>query len=665
VHLSRRAALRKILGLKIVGLFSALLPAGLTGLALPEFAAAQPAPSVDGKSWQHGLSLFGEVKYPAGFKQFDYVNAKAPKGGTARQIAFGTFDNFNPVIAGVKGAMAAGIDLIFDTLMVSSLDEVSSEYGLLAEAVSHPPDFASVTYRLRSSAKWHDGKPVTVEDVIFSFEAFKKYHPQLSAYYRHVVKAEKTGAHDVTFTFDAPGNRELPQIVGQLNVLPKHWWEGQDRAGKARDIGATTLEPLLGNGAYRIKDFVAGRTLVFERVADYWGRDLNVNVGRDNFNELRYEYFRDPTVAIEAFKADHVDWRNENSAKNWATAYDFPAVTDKRVVLEEFPITSSGIMQAFAFNTRHEKFKDPRVRRAFNFAFDFEEMNKQIFFNQYRRISSYFEGTELASSGLPEGKELEILQKVRDKVPPEVFTTPYSNPAVDAPEARRTNLREATRLMREAGWTVRDEVDPANPPSVVDRMLSIIGLKSEATKRVLRGPKGERMTVEFLVDDPNSERFVSFYKPRLEQLGVEASIRIVDAAQYQNRLRQWDYDIVVASWPQSLSPGNEQRDFWSSPAADTPGSRNLIGIKNPAVDELIEAVIYAKDRADLVAATKALDRVLLWNHYVVPQWTYGKVRIARWDRFSRPPVLPQYGRSAFPIVWWWDAEKAAKVGTRQ
>jgi len=400
---------------------------------------------------------------------------------------------------------------------------------------------------------------------------------------------------------------------------------------------------------------------VYERVPDYWGRNLNVNIGRDNFNELRFEYFRDPTVALEAFKADQVDWRTENSAKSWATAYDFPAVTDKRVILEEFPIANSSSMQAFVFNIRRDKFKDPRVRRAFNFAFNFEEMNKQIFFNQYRRIASYFDGTELASSGLPAGKELEILETVRDKVPPEVFTTAYSNPAVDSPDAIRNNLREAIRLLREAGWTVRE----TNPPGFFERMKNLVGLGRASTQRVLRGPTGEPMSVEFLVEDPNSERFVLFYKPSLERLGMEVTVRTVDVAQYENRLRQWDFDVIVAAWPESLSPGNEQRDFWSSEAADTRGSRNLIGIKNPAVDELIKRVIYAKDRDELVAATKALDRVLLWNHYVVPQWTYGKVRTARWDRFGRPAELPKYGRSAFPTVWWWDADKAAKVGSRQ
>jgi microcin C transport system substrate-binding protein len=592
------------------------------------------------RQWQHGLSLFGELKYPEGFKHFDYVNPKAPKGGTVRMIAFGTFDNFNEVVAGLKGSIAMGSGMLSDTLLVSSLDEVSTEYGLIAEAVSHPPDFASTTFRLRAEARHHDGKPVTVEDVIFSMEAYKKHSPAMAAYYRHVVKVEKTGDREVTFVFDGPGNREMPVILGQLNVLPKHWWEGSDANGKKRDIAAQTLEPPLGNGAYRIKEFVAGRTVVYERVKDYWGKDLPVNIGRDNFDEIRFEYFRDSTVALEAFKADVVDWRTENSAKNWATAYDFPAVKDKRVLLEEFPIRNRGIMQAFTFNTRREKFKDARLRRAFNFAYDFEEMNKQIFFGQYKRISSYFDGTELASSGLPQGQELEILEKVRDKVPAEVFTTPYTNPVGGNPENVRANLREATRLLREAGYEVRNQ-------------------------KLVNAKTGEALSVEILTEDPNAERFILFYKPSLERLGITVTVRTVDDPQYENRLRNWDFDMIVASWPESLSPGNEQRDFWGSPAADTPGSRNYIGIKNPAVDALIERVIFAKDRDDLVAATRALDRVLLWNHYVVPQFTHDKQRSARWDRFSRPDPLPKYAAAAFPTVWWWDAEKAAKNGTRQ
>ena len=613
--------------------FAAPAVNALDGLVLPHTALAQQ------RAWKHGLSLFGDLKYPEGFKQFDYVNANAPKAGVARQMAFGTFDNFNPVVSGVKGSLAAGVELIFDTLMAPALDEVSTEYGLLAEAVAHPADFAFVTYRLRANAHWHDGKPVTVEDVIFSLDAYKKNHPQYSAYYRHVTKAEKTGEREITFTFDGPGNRELPQIVGQLNVLPKHWWEGVDKSGNKRDVAATTLELPLGCGAYRIKEFVPGRTIAYERVADYWGKDVNINIGRDNFNELRFEYFRDSTVAIEAFKADAIDWRTENSAKNWATAYDFPAVRDKRVVLEEFPVRNFGVMQAFVLNTRRDKFKDARLRRAFNFVFDFEEMNKQIFFGQYKRISSYFEGTELASSGLPEGKELEILETVRGKVPADLFSKPYSNPVGGNQQANRNNLREALALFRDAGYEIRNT-------------------------KLVNAKTGEPFGVEFLVEDPSTERFVLFYKPSLERVGMTVNTRVVDSAQYENRLRQWDYDIIVASWGQSLSPGNEQRGYWSSAAADQPGSRNLVGIKNPAVDALIDRLIFAKDRAELVAATKALDRVLLWNFYVVPQWTYGRVRAARWDRFGRPETMPKYGNSAFPTIWWWDADKAAKMPQR-
>jgi microcin C transport system substrate-binding protein len=619
---------------------SALLALSARALPFPRWIGiAQAQDAAAQKNWRHGLSLFGDLKYQPDFARFDYVNANAPKTGVVRQISIGTFDNFNIVVAGVKGALAGSIGLIYDTLLVSALDEVSSEYGLIAEAVSYPDDFSSASYRLRAEAKWHDGSPITPDDVIFSFNAFRKYSPQLAAYYRHVAKVEKTGDREITFTFDAAGNRELPQIVGQLTILPKAWWEGTDKNGKKRDISETTLESPLGGGAYRLKEFSAGRTLVYERVPDYWGHAVNVNIGRDNFDELRFEYFRDTTVALEAFKADTVDWRTENSAKNWATAYDFPAVTDKRVILEEFPVNNSGVMQAFAFNIRRAKFQDPRVRLAFNYAFDFEEMNRQIFYGQYTRIASYFQGTELACSGIPAGRELELLETVRDKVPPEVFTKPYSNPVNGNPDAVRNNLREALRLLKEAGYEIQNQ--------------KLVDTKS-----------GAPFAVEFLADDPNFERVFLFYKPSLDRLGITVSVRTVDDAQYENRLRNWDFDIITNSWGESLSPGNEQRGYWGSQAADQPGSLNLIGIKNPAVDTMIDAVIFAKSRDDLVAATHALDRVLPWNNYVVPQWTYNKVRSARWDRFGRPEQLPKYGASAFPTVWWWDADKAAKAGTK-
>ena len=394
MRLTRRSVLR-------TGALAAMSPWSGAVLWSTTPAGAQGS----GVQWGHCLPLSGELKYPAGFRHFDYVNPQAPKGGTLRLAALGTFDNFNQVVAGLKGLFAAAAGTICDTLMVASLDEPMANYGLIAEEVGHSPNFATISFRLRAAARHHDGTPITVEDVIFSFEAFKKTNPFIGAFYRDVEKVEKSGEREVTFRVGSPGNHEMPIVLGQLRVLPRNWWEGTDAAGKKRDIGATILEPPLGNAAYRIKEFVAGRRVVYERVKDYWAKDLNVNVGRDNFDEVRYEYFRDPTIALEAFKADHVDWRIENSAKNWAMAYDFSAVNDKRVVLEEFPQRDRGMMRAFAFNLRRDKFRDPRVRQAFNFAFDFEEMNKQFFFGQYRRINSYFEGTELACSGLPQGED--------------------------------------------------------------------------------------------------------------------------------------------------------------------------------------------------------------------------------------------------------------------
>jgi len=628
MKLTRRTVIRASAATLAAPALGSLGAAGFIPLA----AAAEPA-------WQHGLSLFGEPKYPPDFKYFEYVNPQAPKGGKVRLIAFGTFDNFNQVVSGVKGSLASGLNFVMETLTTPAMDEVSTDYGLLAEAVSYPEDRTSVTYRLRTNAHWQDGKPVTPEDVIWSFKVWKENSPQLGAYYRHVKTAEKTGERDVTFKFDGPGNRELPQIVGQLGVLPKHWWEGTDAKGRKRDVTQTSLEPPLGSGPYLMKDFAPGRTIVYEKDPNYWGKDLNVNIGSNNFAQMRYEYYRDSTVALEAFKGDQVDWRTENSAKNWATAYDFPAVREKKVVLEEFPIRNIGVMQAFAFNTRRAKFQDPRVRRAFNFAFDFQEMNKQIFFGQYKRIASYFEGTELAATGLPQGQELAILQTVKDKVPPEVFTTPYTNPVAGTPQNARSNLREAIKLFREAGYEVKNT-------------------------KMVDGKTGELFTVEFLVEDPATERFVLFYRPSLQRIGISATVRLVDTAQYENRLRQWDFDVVTYSWYESLSPGNEQRGFWGSAAAKQPGSRNIVGIADEAVDTLINRVIYAKDRNELVAATRALDRVLLWHFYVVPQWTSPTMRTARWDRFGRPKVMPKYGLSAFPSIWWWDKEKAAKAPRR-
>lgn len=612
----------------MIRLFAAVL--ALAALTL------SPALGEEGE-WRHGLSLMGEPKYPGDFPHFDYVNPNAPKGGVARFGEQGTFDNFNTFVQGVKGELEGGIALVYDTLMTPASDEVSTEYGLLAEAVRYPADFGSVTYRLRSEARWHDGAPVTPADVIFSYNTLKANSPAYAFYYKNVTGAEQSGDREVTFTFSEKNNRELPQIVGQIPVLPKHWWEATGPNGSKRDPTQTTLERPLGSGPYRLKSFEAGRTAVYERVADYWGRDVNVNRGRNNFDEIRFEYFRDSTVLLEAFKGDRYDFRAENIARNWATAYDFPAVREGRVVKEEFPIRSAGVMQALAFNTRRDKFKDERVRRAFNLAFDFEEFNRTLFYGLYQRVNSYFFGTELASSGLPEGRELAILESVRDKIPASVFTTPYQNPVNGSPDAVRNNLREAVRLMQEAGYELRG-------------------------RQMVNKSTGEPFTAELLTYDSTFERYALSYRQALERIGISVTLRVVDPAQYQNRLRSFDFDITNTVWAQSLSPGNEQRDYWGSEAADRAGSRNLAGIKHPAIDALIDKVIFAKDRADLVAATKALDRVLLVHNYVVPQWSSLITRTARWNRFGRPATLPAYGGSGFPTVWWYDRALADKTG---
>jgi microcin C transport system substrate-binding protein len=599
--------------------------------------ASPPAVLAEGETWHHGAALLGEPKYPAGFPHFDYVNPEAPKGGLARLGAQGTFDSFNVVVAGVKGQVEQGIGLVYETLTTAALDEPSASYGLLAESFSYPEDFSSVTFRLRQEARWHDGKPVTAEDVIFSFTALKANSPTYAFYYGNVINAEKLGEREVRFSFDEKGNRELPQIMGQLLVLPKHWWEGTGPDGSPRDVTQTTLEPPLGSGPYRLKGFETGRVANYARVPDYWGQDLNVNKGKNNFDEIRYEYYRDATVLLEAFKGDRIDFRSENSARNWATGYDFPARNEGRVVLEEFPIRATGVMQAFVPNLRRDQFKDQRVRRALNLAFDFEDMNRTLFFGQYERISSYFHGLELASTGLPEGLEKQILESLKDKIPASVFTTPYANPVGGTPEKNRANLREADRLLREAGWELKGR------------------------NRV--NARGETLSLELLGDDPNDERIFLPYKAALERLGIAVSVRTVDPVQYVNRVRSFDFDVVSNVWGQSISPGNEQREFWGSKAADRPGSQNIAGIKDPAIDALINRLIFAKSREELIATTKALDRVLLAHDYVVPQWTYRFQRTARWNRYGHPETMPRYGAASFPTIWWYDRARAAGTGT--
>ncbi len=618
ITLSRRTVLR---GLTALGSMFGLRIVGVS------------AQEASGLVWRHGLSLFGDLKYPAGFAHFDYVKPDAPKGGRVRLFAVGSFDSLNPYT--FKGEAAGIVGSVYDRLIKPALDEPGSEYGLIAEAVAHPPDFSSVSYRLRPQARFHDGRPITVEDIIWSMENLKKAHPFYNFYYGNIAKVEQTGEREVRFVFSAKGNRELPQITGQMPVLPKHWWTGKDASGKPRSLLDVTLEPPLGSAAYRIRKVKAGESVVLERVKDYWAKDLPVNVGYDNFDEIELIYFRDDTVALEAFKADQYDWRDENNSKNWATAYDFPAVKRGDVILEKFYLKNSRGMQAFVFNLRRKKFQDRRVREAFNYAFDFEWANTNLFYGQYTRTNSFFSNSELAATGLPEGREREILERVKDKVPPEVLKKEYRNPVNKTPADLRNNLRRAMRLLMSAGWKLGKD-------------------------GILRNAKGEPFEVEFLLVSPAFERIVLPYIRNLKRIGIRATVRTVDSAQYERRVKSFDFDIIVGGWGQSLSPGNEQRNYWGSAAADRPGSRNLAGIKDPAVDWLIEQIIFAKSRKDLVAATRALDRVLLWNFYVLPTWHITYERTARWNRFGKPAKIPDFS-VGFPDIWWWDEEKAKRI----
>ena len=577
----------------------------------------------------HGVSMFGELKYGPGFEHFDYANPDAPKGGRMVQSAVGTFDNLNPFI--LRGTAAAGVSLIFDTLMAGNLDEPFSEYGLLAESVEMPEDRSWVAFTLRPDARWHDGKPVTVEDVIWSFEALKEQgHPFYRAYYANITKVEADGERRVKMTFDGTVNRELPLIAGQMPVLPKHYYE-------THAFEKTTLEPPLGSGPYRIKSVDPGRSITYERVDDYWGQDLPVNTGRHNFDEISYEYFRDANVALEAFKAGEYDIRIENTSKFWATGYTGPAVESGRIKLEEIPHESGTGMQAFIFNTRRPPFDDPKVREALGYAFDFEWTNQNLFYGQYERTKSFFSNSELAARELPSEAELELLNPFRDQLPDEVFTTVYEPPETDGTGNNRRNLRTALQLLNEAGWSVENGK--------------------------LRNEAGEALSFEVLLVSPAFERVVLPYRQNLERLGIDVTVRTVDPAQYQNRLDSYDFDMVIASFGQSLSPGNEQRDFWGSESADIPGGRNLIGIEDPVVDALIDRIIQAPSREALVTATRALDRVLLWNHYVIPQWHIRTTRIAYWDKFERPANDPKYGIDL--MTWWVDTANVAAVESEQ
>jgi microcin C transport system substrate-binding protein len=583
--------------------------------------------AADAAAPAHGVAMHGEPLYGPGFTHFAYVDPDAPKGGNLTMAGNGSFDSLNPFI--IRGTPATGLGLVFETLTQQSNDEPFSEYGLLAETIEIPEDRSWVAYVLRPEARWHDGKPVTVEDVIFSFDTLKaKGAPFYRAYYANVVEAVQDGDRRVKFVFDGTANRELPLIVGQMPVLPKHYWEG-------REFDRTTLEPPLGSGPYRVRSVDAGRSIAYERVVDYWGAEIPVNNGRNNFDEVRYEYYRDPNVALEAFKAGRFDLRVEISSRFWATGYQSPALEKGLITKLEIPTEGGNGMQAFVYNTRREKFQDPLVRQALGYAFDFEWTNKTLFYGQYARTRSFFSNSELAAQGSPGPGELALLEPHRGRLPPEVFGEPYQPPVTDGSGNNRDNLRKAVELLKQAGYEVRGG-------------------------KLVDAETGEPFTFEILlVQGDLFGRIVGPFAKSLERLGITVNIRAVDDAQYEARLQNFDFDMVVATFPQSLSPGNEQRDFWGSAAADLPGSRNLIGIKDPVVDELIGKVITANTREALIDAARALDRVLQWGFYVIPQWHNRVTRVAYWDKLDHPEQWPRYGVDLF--AWWVDPAEAAMI----
>ncbi|MBS7660409.1 ABC transporter substrate-binding protein [Pseudomonas lalucatii] len=591
----------------------ALLVRG-SGLLLSALAAiGQAAP-------QHALTLYDEApKYPADYRHFDYVNPDAPKGGTLRQSGFGGFDSLNPFIS--KGVAADDIGLIYDTLTRHSLDEPFTEYGLLAEKMEKAPDNAWVRFYLRAEARFHDGQPVTAEDVKFTFETLMKDGaPLYRAYYADVERVEIEGPRQVRFVFKHAGNRELPLILGQLPVLPKHWWA-------EREFAKGNLEIPLGSGPYRVAEVQAGRSITYARVEDWWGKDLPVNRGFYNFERMRIDYYRDNTVALEALKAGQFDYWLESSAKNWATAYDTSAVANGQLIKEEIDNHNPTGMQGFIFNLRRPLFQDRRVREALGLLFDFEWANKQLFNGAYSRTHSYFDNSELASSGLPGEAELKILEPLREQIPPEVFTDAFSLPVTDASGIIREQQRRAYQLLQEAGWRVEG-----------DHML-------DAT--------GTPVSFEFLLAQPEFERVLLPFKRNLADLGMELVIRRVDVSQYINRLRSRDFDLIVSGFGQSNSPGNEQREYWHSSSADKPGSRNYIGLKDPAIDQLVDGLINADSRQSLIDHTRALDRVLLWGHYVIPNWHIKTWRVAYWNHLAHPKVTPLYD---IGLNTWWFRE---------
>ncbi len=590
---------------------------------LAVLVAAGLASAVDARP-THGIAMHGAPRYGADFTHLDYANPDAPKGGELRRATTGTFDTLNPFI--LKGVPAAGRHLVFESLLKRTWDEPFSLYGLIAESVETPDDRSSVTFRLRPEARFADGSPITVEDVVFSWETLKeKGRPNHRLYYKQVARIEQSDAHTVRFVFDGdPPNRELPLIMGLMPILSRSYYASVE-------FEQTTLDPPLGSGPYRVESVDAGRSIVYRRDPAYWGRDLPINRGQHNFDRIRFDYYRDGDVMIQAFKAGEYDLRWEPSPIRWATAYDFPATAD-RVRLERVPHGRPSGMSAFVFNTRRAMFADRRVRHALAHGFDFEWVNENLFYGAYVRTKSIFDNSELASGGVPEGRERALLEPYRAALPGELFERAYAPPVAEG--GIRANLRKARRLLAEAGWSAPDG-------------------------ELRRDSDGLPMAFEILLLAPEDEKIALAYARNLKRLGIEARVRTVDTSQYQYRLNVYDFDMIVYRWGVSLSPGVEQAFYWGSASAEREGTRNYPGIRDRAVDALVDRITEARERDEFVDTIRAMDRVILWGHYFVPLYHLTEDRIAYWDRFGRPEITPLYGTVV--ETWWEDAEKAAEL----
>ncbi len=567
---------------------------------------------------KHAVAMHGEPKYKEGFAAFDYVNPEAPKGGTLRQGAIGTFDTFNPFA--LNGIAPGGIGLTYDTLMVQSLDEPFSLYGLVADKIEMPHDRSWVAFHINTSAKFSDGTPITADDVIFSFETLRdKGLPTYRYYYNDVETVEKTSESRVVFRFKKNiSNRELPLILGELPILSKKFWMG-------KDFSKTILTPPVSSGPYKIKSFEPGRSIMYERDGNYWAKDLNVNKGLYNFDTVKYDYYRDATVATEAFKAGDIDIRIENEAKKWVSFAKEDAVKDGKIKMANFYHELPSGMQGFVFNLRRPIFADPKVREALNYVFDFNWTNTNLFHGLYKRTTSFFDNSPLKAPPLPAKQELKLLNSLKNQLPPQVFTQEFKLPDT---QNMRVNYAKALSLLGKAGWRIHQD-------------------------GILRNEKGEPFEFEILLDAASAsawERITLPFIGQLKRLGIRAKVSVVDVIQYKNRMDNFDYDMIVAVWGQSLSPGNEQRYFWGSEAADSQGSSNYAGLKNPAVDALIEKVIAADSNEELLTAVHALDRVLLWQYLIIPHWHTSMHRVLYWDKFDMPSARPTKGINF--MSWW-------------